>query len=89
MKPFKAEEISSTTEALFFITARADKLQSLLRAMEDTAQNTGEKETDRDTLNRVQELAYIMEDELEYLQEELTIASEVELRERKREPQTA
>lgn len=83
MKPFKAEEISSTTEALIFPTARTDQLQSLCRAIWDTIQNTGEKETDRDTLDRVQELINIMEDQLEYLQEELAIVSEVELRERK------
>lgn len=89
MRPFKAEELKSTTEAFLFLTARADKLQSFLRAMEDTAQSTGGQETDRDTLNRLFELIQIMEDQLEYLQEELAIASEVELRERRREPQTA
>ena len=83
MKPFKAEAISSTMEAITLVTARADQLQSLCRAVQDTSQNTGDAETERDTLNRVFELMYIMEDEINYLQEELLIAGDVELRDRK------
>lgn len=83
MKPFKEEDIKTTGEAIMLANSRASTLKSFCRAMWDTSQSTGGKETDRDTLNRLAELVLIMEDELEYLEEELEIAGNIELKARR------
>lgn len=89
MKPFKADKIDNVRESLLFIDARTELLESILRAMEDTATSTAGEETDRDTLNRLQALVKVMEDQVDLLKEEVYTASEVALREQKGKLETA
>ena len=78
MKPFTADKLNGTGEALIFIDSRADLLHSLCRSAQDAAQATGEDESERDTLNRVFELLLIMQDEIEFLKEEIATATDIE-----------
>lgn len=87
MKPWKEEKIKSTREAIEFASTRAAIIKTFCRAMFDTSQSGGE--TDRETINRMIELISILEDEVDYLQEELDIAFDVDLREQKAREATA
>lgn len=81
MKQIKADELSSY-DTMLFIGARIDKLMSLCRAMQDTAESTGSAETEADTIQRLLELSMVMADELEILDDEWILADEVALKER-------
>ena len=81
MKPIAADKLNGTGEALAFIDSRADLLHSLCRSTQDTTQTAGGDESDRQTLNRVFELLLIMQDEIEYLKEEIATAMDIEANE--------
>ena len=77
MKPITAKELKDTAEAITFIGSRADLLHSLCRAAQATAQEQNGSETDRNTINRLFELLLIMEDEIEYLRQEINTAGDI------------
>lgn len=77
MKPIAANELTSTAEAITFISCRADLLHSLCRSAQATAQEQNGNETERDTINRLFELLLIFEDEIDYLQQEISTAGDM------------
>ena len=90
MKPWTAEQLKTTGEALEFIHGRADKLQSQCRAAWDiTTSGAAGTETDRDILNRAADLLGILEDEIDHLFTEIEAAQEVEARQRRTAPPDA
>ena len=88
MKPWKAERLKTTGEALDFLQSRATVLQSLCRvALDVTMETGGGMETDRDLLNRAGDLMRIAEDEIDHLFTEIEAAQEVEARQRTAPPE--
>ena len=87
MKPWKAEQLKTTGEALDFILARAERIKTQCRAAWDvmTGTMTG-CQTDRDLLNRAADLTGILEDEIDHLFTEIEAAQEVEARQRRTPP---
>ncbi len=77
MKPITANELTDTAEAIFFIESRAELLQSLCKSAQDAAHPGQDNDTNRQRLNTVFNMLLILEDELEYLQEEIEIAGDM------------
>ena len=56
------------------ISLRAEALKSLCRALQDTAHATADNETDRQTIERIYSLLYVLEDELDLLEKDIDAA---------------
>ena len=68
MKPWKADQLKSTGEALDFVQSRVTVLQSLCRAALDvTMDSPTSAQTVQDLLNRTGDLIRIAEDEIDHL----------------------
>lgn len=82
MKPFTADQLKDTGEALEFIYQRAEVLQALNQAAwKMIAEGPSENKTERDLLNVAAALLTIMGDELDNLEAEINAAAEVNSRE--------
>lgn len=82
MKPFTADQLKDTGEALEFIYQRAEVLQALNQAAwKMIAEGPSENKTERDLLNVAAALLTIMGDELDSLEAEINAAAEVNSRE--------
>lgn len=82
MKPFTADQLKDTGEALEFIYQRAEVLQALNQAAwKMITEGPTENKTEHDLLSVAAALLTIMGDELDNLEAEINAAAEVNSRE--------